>query len=67
MLLTFPLFHALLALDMGLFKAGIVVGVVYLLAFALAVPMFNYLQYGKFKFWISDEYREYLKTKYKKF
>lgn len=49
-MLIFPLCHAFFALDFGLMKGGIISGCLYLLFMILAIPMFNYLQYGKFRF-----------------
>lgn len=64
LLMVFPLVHAFFALDYGLFKGGIIAACLYVIMMAIAIPMVNYLQYGKFSYWISDKYRAYLKQKW---
>lgn len=58
LLLIFPLVHAYFALDMGLLKGGLVTIGVYVFLMLLAIPMFNYLEYGVFWYWISDKKRK---------
>ena len=57
MLMVFPLIHAFFALDFGLYKGGLIATGIYFSMLALAIPMYNYLQYGLFRYWISDRKR----------
>lgn len=56
--LTFPLVHAFFALDFGLLKGGFIAIGLYIVLMLIAIPMFNYLEYGVFWYWVSDEQRE---------
>ncbi len=56
--LTFPLSHAFFALDFGLVKGGFIALGLYFLMMLIAIPMFNYLEYGKFWYWVSDKHRD---------
>ncbi len=55
--LIFPLVHAFFALDFGLMKGGIIALGLYSILMLIAIPMFNYLEYGKFGYLISDKQR----------
>lgn len=56
--LTFPLTHAFFALDFGLLKGGFIAIGLYVALMLIAIPMFNYLEYGVFWYWVSDKQRE---------
>lgn len=56
LLMIFPLSHAFFALDLGLIKGGIIAGTIHLALFTMSIPMFNYLQYGKFRFNVTYNY-----------
>ena len=63
--LTFPLVHAFFALDFGLLKGGFIAIGLYIILMLIAIPMFNYLEYGIFWYWVSDKQRdEFGKIKY---
>jgi len=55
--LIFPLVHAFFALDYGLLIGGFITIILYIILMLIAIPMFNYLEYGKFWYWISDKHR----------
>lgn len=55
--LTFPLVHTFFALDFGLFKGGFIAIGLYIGLMLIGIPMFNYLEYGIFWYWISDKQR----------
>jgi len=59
--LIFPLVHVLFALDFGLVKGGFIALGIYFLMMLISIPMFNYLEYGKFWYWVSDEHRDKFK------
>lgn len=56
--LTFPLVHVFFSLDFGLYKGGIIALMLYFVLMLIAIPMFNYLEYGKFWYWVSDKHRD---------
>ncbi len=56
--LTFPLVHTFFALDHGLFNGGLIAIGLYIILMLIAIPMFNYLEYGVFWYWISDKQRD---------
>ncbi len=56
--LAFPLFHAFFALDFGLMKGGFIAIGLYIVLMLIAIPMFNYLEYGIFWYWVSDKQRK---------
>ena len=64
LLLIFPLVHAFFALDFGLLKGGCIAVGLYVLLMLIAIPMFNYLEYGKFKYWISKKDRKDFNKRY---
>ena len=57
LMLIFPLVHAYFALDFGLMKGGLIALALYVGLMLLAIPLFNYLQYGIFWYFVNDEYR----------
>jgi hypothetical protein len=56
--LTFPLVYAFFALDFGLVKGGFIALGLYFIIMLIAIPMFNYLEYGKFWYLVSDKHRD---------
>lgn len=50
LVMIFPFVHVFIALDHGLFVGGLIAGAVVLVLFLIGVLMFNYLEYGKFRF-----------------
>jgi len=53
--MIFPLIHAFFALDFGLIKGGVIAFCIYTAMMLLAIPMYNYLQYGKFWYWVKNK------------
>lgn len=59
--LSFPLTCGFFALDFGLLKGGLIAICLNIVMMLIAIPMFNYLEYSKFRYWISDNHRKTLK------
>lgn len=59
--LIFPLVHAFFALDFGLIRGAFITIVLYVILMLIAIPMFNYLQYGVFWYSVSNKQREKFK------
>lgn len=55
-MLIFPICHAFLALDLGLMNGGLITAILFLMLMIIAIPLFNYLQYGKFRFNITTRH-----------
>jgi hypothetical protein len=58
LMLTSPIFFCTFYVDLGLESAIIITTTMYFVAMCIAIPMFNYLQYGTFSIKVSDEDRE---------
>ncbi len=52
--LVFPFVHVFFALDFGLLKGGFIALGVLVGQMAIGIPMFNYLEYGKFSYWVKQ-------------
>lgn len=57
-MLVSPIVFFTLYDDLGLESAIIITSIVYLVIMCLAIPMFNYLQYGTFTIIVSDADRK---------
>lgn len=55
LLIIFPLVHSFFALDYGLYKGGLIALFLYFLIMLIAIPMFNYLEHGRFSYFISKK------------
>jgi len=55
LLLIFPLVHAFFMLDFGFVKGGLIAVGVYIILMLIAIPMFNYLEYGIFWYWVGNK------------
>lgn len=42
----------------------LITSIIYLFLILLIIPLYNYLQYGLFWYWVNKNYRNYLKRKY---
>lgn len=58
LLLVFPFVHTFFALDYGLVIGGVITFCMYVVLMLIAIPMYNYLEHGKFWYWVSNSYRE---------
>lgn len=54
LMLTSPIFFCTFYVDLGLEKAIIITTGIYFVTMCIAIPMFNYLQYGTFSMVVSD-------------
>lgn len=57
-MLTSPILFCTFYVDLGLEKAVIITSILYFSVICIAIPMFNYLQYGTFTMCVSDEDRK---------
>ena len=52
-----PLVVAFFSLDFGLFKSILITSAMYVIMMLIAIPMFNYLQYGSFSYLVNEKLR----------
>jgi hypothetical protein len=57
-LMVFPLVHAFFALDFGIKKGALIAVCLYIGIMLIIIPMYNYLEYGVFWYWVSNKQRE---------
>ena len=58
LMLPSPIFFCTFYVDLGLEKAIIITTGMYFVTMCIAIPMFNYLQYGTFSMVVSDADRD---------
>lgn len=61
-LMISPLIYEFLSLDSE--SPLLITSIIYLFLILLIIPLYNYLQYGLFWYWVNKNYRNYLKRKY---
>lgn len=61
-LMISPLIYGFLSLESE--SPLLITSIIYLFLILLIIPLYNYLQYGLFWYWVNKNYRNYLKRKY---
>lgn len=55
LLIISPLYIAFFSLDFGIIRAIFITTILYIIQILIFIPLFNYLQYGKFRYLIKNK------------